>query len=418
MSLLLLFQSGDDAPPITGVGAEFCGPAYAVTPYAGLLACLEDSQFPDPGGGSDGTNLENVDDSGGRLGCGVPNVFIAWRCGTVFCTLGADDSISSLTYDRRLDDISEAEVVITLGGSAESTCCACLAEAEPWCHELWIQRNGRETWAGPITEIIYGYGTVTIRALDRMAWATVRIPEGDIDYTGAPTDLVVIAEDILQVAFAEDADVTCELDAMYTANSGVLQNAFFPAFETNAYESIQDLAERGLDFTTIAGTISLTGDLSAQGRALALLTDELIVGDVEVKKSGLTQGNRWYVNFDGDLGLPAVSDPVDEFCYGPIERQRTGDDILDQTQAEDVANAFAAAAGIAPRTIEIPPGAKLSPDTPWDFNDMICGIRVDVAITKLCVSMTSSFRLTKVEVTYKPGDEEIGVTLSPLNSVE
>lgn len=389
-----------------------CGPAYAVTPYAGLLACLEDSQFQGPG-----TNLEEVDDSDGRLGCGVPNVFVAHRCGTMFCVLGADDFISSLTYDRRLDDISEAEVVITLGGDPETSCCACMAQAEPWCHELWIQRNGVETWAGPITEIVYGYKTVTIRAQDRMAWATVRIPEGDIDYTGAPTDLAVIAEDIMQVAFAEDT-VDCELVAMYVANTGQLQNAFFPAFETNAYESIQDLAERGLDFTTIAGTIALTGDLSSQGRALALLTDELIVGEVEVKKSGLTQGNRWYVNFDGDLGVPAISDPVDEYCYGPIERQRTGDDILDQTQAEAVANAFAEAAGIAPRTIEIPPGSKLSPDTPWSFNDMICGIRVDVAITKLCVSMTSSFRLTKVEVTYKPGDEEIGITLSPLNSPE
>lgn len=398
-----------------------CGPAYSVSPYAGLLACLEDSQFQ----GAD-TNLENVDDSDGRLGCGVPNVFVAHRCGTMFCTLGADDFITSLTYDRRLDDISEAEVVITLGGDPTTSCCACLAQAEPWCHELWIQRNGKETWAGPITEIVYGYGSVTIRAQDRMAWATVRIPEGDIDYCAAdasgctvpPTDLTVIAEDIMQVAFAEDADVTCELDAMYVAPSNILQNAFFPAFETNAYESIQDLAERGLDFTTVAGTIALTGDLSSQGRALALLTDELIIGEVEVKKSGLTQGNRWYVNFDGDLGLPAISDPVDEYCYGPIERQRTGDDILDQTQAEAVANAFAQAAGIAPRTIEIPPGSKLSPDTPWSFNDMICGIRVDVAITRLCVSMTSSFRLTKVEVTYKPGDEEIGITLSPLNSVE
>lgn len=398
-----------------------CGPAYDVSPYAGLLACLEDSQFQ----GAD-TNLEDVDDSDGRLGCGIPNVFIAYRCGTMLCTLGADDFISGLTYDRRLDEISEAEVQITLGGDPESTCCACLATVEPWCHELWIQRNGQEAWAGPITEIVYGYGTVTIRAQDRLAWTTVRIPEGAIDYcvvdasdncTVPPTDLVVIAEDIIQVAFAEDT-VTCELDAMYTANSGILENAFIPGFETNAYESLQDLAERGLDFTTIAGTISLTGDLSSQGRALALLTDELIVGDIEVKKSGLTQGNRWYVNFDGDLGIPAISDPVDTYCYGWIERQRTGDDILDQTQAEAVADAFAQAAGIAPRTIEIPPGSKLSPDTPWSFNDMICGIRVDVAITKLCVSMTSSFRLTKVEVTYKPGNEEIGITLSPLNSVE
>lgn len=389
-----------------------CGPAYSVSPYAGLLACLEASQFQ----GVD-TNLEEVDDSDGRLGCGVPNVFVAHRCGTMFCVLGADDFISSLTYDRRLDDISEAEVVITLGGDPESFCCACLAQVEPWCHELWIQRNGVETWAGPIIEITYGYGTVTIRAQDRLAWATVRIAEGDIDYTASTADLAVIGEDILQVAFSEDS-VTCELDAMYVANTGEVQNAYFPGFEKPAFEQLQELGERGLDFTTIAGTISLTGDLSASGRALALLTDELVLGEVEVKKSGLTQGNRWYVNFDGDLGLPAVSAPVSEYCYGAIERQRTGDDILNQTQATAVANAYALAAGIAPRTIEIPSGSRLSPDTPWLFNDMICGVRVDVSITKLCVSLVSSFRLSGVEVVYSAGEEEVLITLSPLNSLE
>lgn len=32
--------------------------------------------------------------------------------------------------------------------------------------------------------------------------------------------------------------------------------------------------------------------------------------------------------------------------------------------------------------------------------------------------MVSSFRLTQVEVTYSAGEEEIAITLSPLNSLE
>lgn len=400
-----------------GSSGGICGPAYAVTPYAGLLACLEGSQFGGPT-----SNVEEVSTTQGRLGCAKPSVFIADRCGGIFAVLGVDDSIEDLKWDRRLDEISEAEVVIRLGGDSTSTCCEKLALAEPWCHELWIQRDGVDVWAGPISEIIYGYHTVTIRAQDRIAWATARVNEIDIDYAIVADDLTDIGYFILQTAFADDT-VTCEFAAIYTSPTGIIGKRFFPAYTEYAYDSLLKLAETGLDFTTIAGTIALTGDLSTSA-SLALLTDELIFGDIEVKKSGLTQGNRWFVHFDGDLGVPAISDNdadctvVNQYCYSAIERLRSGDDIPELGMAEEVACDFVQAANIAPRTMEIPPGSKLSPDVPWSINEMVCGVRVDVSITKLCVSLVRSFRLTKVEATYSAGEEEIGVTLSPINSVE
>lgn len=384
--------------------------AIGVPPYGGSCLDVSQSIFPTPI-----SNVEELDTSGGRLGCGQATAFIANRCGSILCTL---DGIVSVKWDRRLDDIAEAEIEIRLGGDSGATCCDCLAEVEPWCHELWIRRDNEDAFAGPVTEIFYGYNSITIRAQDRLAWLTVRIPPIDIDYAIVGDDLADIGEFVLTTAFAEDIG-SCEYADRYIQPTGITGNRFFPAFSSTAYEMIQKLGETGLDYTTVAGTISLTGDLS-QTVTLALLSDELIFGEIEVKKSGLTQGNRWYVNFDGDLGIPAISDDAQspEYCYSRIERLRTGDDILTQLQAEQVADSFAAATGIAPRTLEITPGSRLSPDAPWTFNQMVCGVRVNVSVTKLCVALTRGFRLTRVEFQYEEGNEECLITLSPLNDVE
>lgn len=386
--------------------------AIGVPPYGGTCVDASQSTFETATG-----IVEDFPTTAGRLGCGVASAYITNRCGAMLCAL---DGIVSLKWERRLDDISEAEVEIALGGDSRSTCCECLAEVEPYCHELWIRRDGMDVWAGPIIDIVYGKESITIQAEDRIHWATVRVPPIDIDFAIVADDLTDIGLFIFDTLFAEDIaeGYSCEHDSIYSAPSTIIGKRFFPAFSSSAYEMLQKLGETGLDYTTIAGTISLTGDLSRASR-LALLTDELILGDVQVKKSGRTQGNRWYVNFDGDLGIPAVSDDLlsPTYCYSRIERLRTGDDILDQTEAELAADSYAAATGIAPRTIEIPPGSRLSPDAPWTVDEMVCGVRVDVSVTKLCVSVTSSFRLTRVEFSYDEGQEECLITLSPLNDV-
>jgi hypothetical protein len=83
-----------------------------------------------------------------------------------------------------------------------------------------------------------------------------------------------------------------------------------------------------------------------------------------------------------------------------------------------MAQAIANAAYIAPRIIEIPAGARLSPDTPWTINSMVPGTKVNVAITRLCLALTQSFRLIGISVEYTESDGEmIGIELSPINSL-
>lgn len=365
-------------------------------------------------------NVLNIDDSIGRLGCGVPSYFITSRCsGTLLCVL---ENVTRAEWGRKLDEVSAATVEVSLSGDNSSTCCQCLAEAEPWCHELHIWRDGEEVWVGPIQELEYSYEKVIIRAKDSLSWLSVRILPGNINYTTVGTglgaaELTEIGEAILTFAFGDDApDFTCEVDNIYTVPTGRIEERFYEGFNQTSLDIFRLLADSGLDFTTVGRTIVMVGDETPL-TPLVLLNDEHIHGDITVVKDGLLQGNRYYIHFEGDEGLPVVSDPVDFYCYTAIERIMDGEGLQRGSDALITANAYASASAIAPRIVEIPDGSRLSPDTPWTINQMVCGARVDVTITRLCLELTQSFRLTSVDVVYDNEGESIGITLTPITNL-
>ena len=392
----------------------YSGLQYSAIVYEGFLPAAP--QAPD--GGSTPSNVQDFTEVSGRLGCGVPTVFLTARCANsaVTCVLN-NEIITNLSWDRRLDDVAEAECTINLTGDVNFTCCECLAEAEPWCHELHIWRNGEEVFVGPIQSIEYEFNSATVRAKDSLAWMGVRIPPVDINFVGTSTDLTDIAIFLINTAFAEEVNA-CEPNNLYTQLTGYEFDFFASKFEQTALEILRDLGDAGLNFTTLGRTIVLTGD-STPLTPLILLNDEHIMGGLTIRKDGNLLGNRYYVHFDGDGGLPASGEAADFYCYGPVERIISPDGISNGTHAGDIADIYVNAAGIAPRTIEMTPGAKLSPDTPWTINEMVPGARVDVAVTKFCLNLTQSFILTGIEVGYTPTEgESVGITLTPLNDVE
>ena len=367
--------------------------------------------------------LDNLDDSTGRLGCGTPSAFITNRCTNgVNCVID-NEIISSLFWGRVLDDVSEAELVMELSGTVNFTCCQCLDEAEPWCNELHIWRDGEEVWVGPILDIVYETETVTVHAQDSLGWLGVRVLPGNLDYTvGSPNgvqDLTTIAIDLLEIAFSED-NLTCEIDNIFSSLTGIVYDTpglFFEGFQGTALDVLRDISDIGLDFTTVGRTIVLVGDADPLN-PLSLLNDEHIMGDIKVTKDGALMANRYYVHFEGDNGIPASGEAINFHCYGPVEKIRDGDGLSSGIDAAKLADQYVAAGGIAPRVVEIPDGSQLSPDTPWTINELVPGARVDVAITRLCISLTQSFRLIGVEVRYNESDgEQVGITLRPMNSV-
>ena len=367
------------------------------------------------------------------LGCSQHVAYVQSKCnGPRLCEL---KGITNLTYDRRLDDISEAFIEIAVGGDVENPCCNCLGDIEPWCHQLTIVREGDGVvWSGPIQRITYGYHSVRIEAKDKLAWLQVRINEDDIEFIDNTTvPLTTIAATIAEVAMADDGDSPCFLDCVLDLGDslpiGENRSRVFPAFAgPTAFDDFQAMADSGIDYTVINHCLVLMGeDLPA--RAIGTLTDEHILGELELSKDGTQQGNRFFVRYDGDddcAGIctpqasecpcPAVSDDVDQSCYGSIERI-VGNDLGLQNieDAEQTANTYTNASKIAPRRIEFPPGTRLSANTPWQINDMIPGQRVDVALSKLCFPIFESFKLQAMTVEDSSDGEIISVDLISLN---
>lgn len=115
------------------------------------------------------------------LGCSQHVCYIQDKCnGPRLCELS---DVTSLQYDRRLDDISQAFVEVAISGDSDSPCCSCLGDVEPWCHVLTIVREGDGVvWTGPVQKVTYSSDKVRIDAADKLAWLKVRvisIPFGD-----------------------------------------------------------------------------------------------------------------------------------------------------------------------------------------------------------------------------------------------
>lgn len=239
--------------------------------------------------------------------------------------------------------------------------------------------------------------------------------------SGPAQDLTYIADFIVRSAFEEDVSIgnTCEVSHLYEVKTGEFIDFFSEAFNQTYLEILDDLAETELNYTTLGRTIVLTGD-STSLTTLVLLNDEHIMGEIEITKDGKLQVNRQYVHFEGDGGIPAVGQVgvPERYCYSLIERITDGNGLNEVTSAETVADSIVASAHITPRLVEIPDGSRLSPDTPWTINQMVPGAKVDVAITRLCLSLTQSFLLTGVTVEYSSSDgEAVGISLIPVNSV-
>lgn len=400
-----------------------------------------------------------------RLGClDDLQIFVTDKCNAPrICQL---TNIISVAWNRKLDDISEAAIVV---GLSDPECCECMADIEPWCHMIHIIRNGVIVWQGPVVRITYGFNQVTIEARDILAFLQVSVPQGSL--TVGPKEITDIAIDVLNVGFADrddcfmgnviQTDITQGSRPTLFANTYISPDNGFSAFDGSVFDWLQILAENGLDYTALGLTLILSVEDAAL-QPIGVLTDEHILGEIEVSKDGYLMSNRVWVRYQGDdsaddatdangntipgcrsnctagnngvtcltcnetgnvqpcfnVPCPAFREATEQFCYGPIDRLFNNGEVGNLVTAEQTADAYVRAGSLAARTIEFPSGTKLSPDTPWGINDMIPGQRVDVAFTELCLNTFQSFRL--LEVSYEldaDSDEVISVSMGPMNAV-
>lgn len=374
----------------------------------------------------------------GRLGCLTDlSVFITGRCGTA--RLATLDNASEVSWDRRLDDISACTITIP------SDCDGATSLIEPWCHELHAFRNGEEVWVGVVTEVTYGYKQVVIEARDMLAWTSVRVPE--CPFSVMNMDIALVAQTVIKLALADDDPCLYEYLQVVLSGQNVSLEEPFEAFRSSAYEQLLTLTDLGLSFTTLGRRIIVGGENLFQ-QTVGLLTDDMILGEISLRKDGSLYATRAFTRYFNDdqaatcsangatgvclpplagAACPAVSELTEaqRVCHGVVERViDVGEPIGFSTaqQAGDIyINSLIPRGGttsVVPRILEFPPGTRLSPDTPIDINELVPGMLISVAITGLPIEIFQQMRLQEVTYTATTTDEEIGLTLSSLNSIQ
>lgn len=321
-------------------------------------------------------------------------------------------NISDMSHGRVLDDTSDATIVVDLkGDSADDACCECMGNLRTWINSIIIMRDGELVWGpGPITNIIYRKDQVAFTARDVSAWLDMRQIHEDMDFT--EEDPLVVAQSIIDDAFSlddpcgiakstyiQEPKVLGSIDREYTSEDPVQRSG----------DSFRDLAQRAMDFTVVAKSI-IMGEPLLFGPYVTLNDDHFQV-EIEVEERGLEAGTKWTVQNSESYGSAGGIDPH----YGLLEQidDQNDSSIDDDEQQEQIAKNHLKLSNPAPLYINIPEGARLSPEAPVCFKQLIPGTLFNVSVRNLCRSVYQQMKLTAVQVKVTNGDEQVGITLSP-----
>lgn len=320
-----------------------------------------------------------------------------------------DETISGLEYNRNLDDVSTANIAVTIGGGVEKSCCECVADLRTWVHSMSIYRDSELVWGpGPVTNIQIGTQTAAIQAVDVLGWLNRRVIRERLVF--AQTDIVEIAVQLIRHGMAPD-DPCGIVDLMQVTHGGVLIDKTYEPGRVYVGDALRDLAKIGLDFTAIGASIVIAPNL--EFGPFATLQDGDFLADITVEERGDEAATKWYVNGENVIGSAGGVDPI----YGLLE-QIAGDskNVEDTNAANTEAANRLVGSNPAPVYVSIPDGAQLSPDAPVCFDQLVPGTVVDVWLNDLCRPVAVRNRLTSVKVVVGESGEQVQVTLAPLGA--
>ena len=345
------------------------------------------------------------------LGCGTYRVEVTGRCGVPsICDL---NNIADLEFGRVRDDTSQVTMILNLPGDGEDSCCECLGNIRSWIHSVMLFRDGELVWGpGPVTNILYRRESVVVTARDVSTWLDSRFIHNDLDFFDA--DPLDIAQALIVDAMAPDDP--CGLAdnvILYRSASPTLIDQSYTAEDPTQYAgaALRDLGSTVLDYTVVGSTFLLGSPLTFG--PYATLTDKDFLVDVEIEERGLEAGTRWVVQSPTARGSAGGLDPY----YGLIEQWVNEDSIDDDDQATLAAQNRLLASNPAPLYLNIPEGARLSPAAEISFDQLVPGTLFNVNFQDLCRKIYTRLILTAVTVHVgDSGDEEIGVTLSPMGT--
>jgi len=314
------------------------------------------------------------------------------------------------SFNRKLDGTTAASLVATVSGGDLRSCCDEFAEAYAWATELLITRDGRDQWAGPITNLVFAYGSVSVEASDLTAWWDRRVLPDECHFQ---VDLADIFLDYHAAAMASDPSPNIVISATRTGILGDRQ-VFGDDFDY-ASDHIHELTRTGLDFTAYGRTVIVGGE-EIPTDPIVTLTDEDWITPPTVQERGneqatvvVVRGNSEQVKFRAE-----ARDPDYVNFYGEIVRVFNEGEIRDEPSLQAAAQTRLDLLK-DPLYIVPPQNAGLRSTAPITLTELVPGARVRVDTQATCRKMVRDFRLAEVSVNF---DGTVSITLQPIGTTQ
>lgn len=364
--------------------------------------------------------------------------------------IGALVDIAEVEWNRERDAISGAKVVVSGRACAEQA--PFLNSIAPRRHEMVIYRGTERVWEGPILEASSYSDRIEVIANDVLEYPrhrpmskdwpnldgggqrymTERIRDVltyelgtsyvvDVGQAGVPVLVTIPAWEQL----SPPANVLPHLEVRAsTGPQGILTRSSVAAFEMMVGEHLQNLAEGGLDFTTIGRKILIWDSAQSIGRTRTL-TDADFYGELRVIAAGGEHASIAHISAQRDDEGGVVDDmsgvgsagAVDPF-YGVWTRlvslsSEEGTDTPSQMELNSQARRQLVGRNPVPTEIIVPSGGGLRLSHDLRINELVPGTVMPVRATLNLRPVQQDQRLDKLTVRETPAGESVQVTLSP-----
>lgn len=368
---------------------------------------------------------------GGQLGCGTYEAYFKSRGGDVFICRALN--ITSLTWGRRLNDVSEASITVAMNGE-DGECCSCIGQIDPWKHELSIYRDGAEVWCGPVIggEINQAQSTARFDARDLSAWFDrrwVEVKDTNVEFEEA--DVTDVYNWLMTHGYYKDP---FNLDWYFTGPVNVPIDRTYLCYDPSTGErwggnypyigdELRELRKSGIDSTVVRRTY-IAGQIT-NGATQGRLTDSsfiepptlIIVGNGMATEVGVGGGaggfNGW---FDDQIWIEKPFDQ-DRADYGLLQHWEAAPDLDDVESTTALPNPIAQRA-FALRELKKKPfiyikNGSLTQSAPITIDELIPGRHLRVDLLKSCRPVESDYMISSVSVDFSAQGEKVNLELTP-----
>ena len=344
------------------------------------------------------------------LGCGRYSAQVWTRGGADL--LFADLPVTQVSWDRRLDDTSQASV--TLAGLGRSAACfAAIRDANAWQHELAIARDGAVVWQGPIVTSNSQGVQGSYDARDVSAWWDHRKERVDREFVLA--DLATIFQTLADDAML--ADPSPNITVSTTPTSVLGSRKYLAGQHLLIGTQLRELSTAGVDWTVVGRDV-LAGGIVVPASPIVRLNDQHLVAPPKVTKDGLAMAT--FVTTlgagGGEGAAPVFGEASDADAiatFGLLDSVSSNDSIRDSTSA-----AATSASTLAISDVPVVQASEVGIDNgaPITIDQLVPGALIDVAWRTSGIEVAGTFRLSKVAVTGQGGAESVTITIQPIGA--